>query len=82
MGIKNPSTLKTYIEKGLSKNSVTSAPRYVSFLVPRKFGTNEKKDTAQMSLHMCVFTVRSYGGDKDGIKLFSCNFFLLHFTIL
>lgn len=75
MGIKNTSYLKRLIGKGLSINSATSEPQYVSFFVPRKFKTNEKKDTK----HMCVFTVRSYEGQKDGIKLFSFYFTFFFF---
>lgn len=67
--VKKPGTIKDYITRGLSKGSKTSnEPRYVSFFVPRKFGTAEKKNKIQMNFHMCVFTVRSNEGVKDGIK--------------
>lgn len=71
-GVRNPNTLKTFIDSGLSLNLKISSPRYVSFFVPRKFDTDEKKNTAKLNLHMCVFTVRSYEGVKDGIKTFPC----------
>ncbi len=73
--VNKPNPLKDYINRGLSATDSNDSPRFVSFFVPKKFGTSEKKNMNHMGFHMGVFTVRSLDKVKDGNN----NIYILHF---
>lgn len=82
--VQNPSSLKDYITSGLSINSKmpNHLPRYVSFIVQRKFDTAERHDKVHLNFHMSVFTVRSCGRLKDGNFIYFYRELFLIFILL
>lgn len=72
MGITNPSSVKDFIRRGFSTET-TDLPQFVSFLVPRKHSTDEKKKKKFNSISICAYSQFVFMEMlKTVYKIFSC----------